>query len=69
MARVISLDELLTRGVTRGEIYSYVENARELRSLLSAGEREKESFLLLIIRGGCYLGCSRENLVFFLMRN
>lgn len=69
MARVISLDELLTRGVTRGEIYSYVENARELRSLLSAGEREKESFLLLVIRGGCYLGCSRENLFFFLMRN
>lgn len=63
MARVISLDELLTRGVTRGEIYSYVENARELRSLLSAGERE--SFLLLVIRGGCYLGCSRENLFFF----
>lgn len=62
MARVISLDELLTRGVTRGEIYSYVENARELRSLL---ERERESFLLLVIRGGCYLGCSRENLVFF----
>lgn len=64
MARVISLDELLTRGVTRGEIYSYVENARELRSLLSAGERERESFLL-VIRGRCYLGCSRENLIFF----
>lgn len=62
MARVISPDELLTRGVARGEIYSYVENVRRFIArvevaFVSWREREREcvfSRRLLVVRGGCY---------------
>lgn len=60
MARVISADELLTRGVARGEIYSYVENVRRFIArvevaFVSWRERERVfSRQLLVVRGGCY---------------
>lgn len=55
MARVISPDELLTRGVARGEIYSYVENVRRFIArvevaFVSWRERERESVCFLV---GC----------------
>lgn len=54
MARVISPDELLTRGVARGEIYSYVENVRRFIArvevaFVSWRERERESVFSSVV--------------------